>query len=75
MPLLPDTDRAHDWAVHGRMGTDMEKSKTEFGAETQENAGSHERDAAERIQGRNKEEDTDTVYIKAGRERRRWRDR
>lgn len=75
MPLLPDTDRTYDWAVHGRMGTDMEKSKAEFRAETQENAGIHERDAAERIQGRNKEEDTDTVYIKTGRERGRWRGR
>ncbi|MDE7183024.1 MAG: hypothetical protein K2O40_00830 [Lachnospiraceae bacterium] len=39
-----------------------EKSKTEFRAETQENTGIHERDAAGRIQGRN-EEDTDTFYI------------
>lgn len=33
MPLLYDTDRTHDWAVHGRMGTDLEKSKAEFRAE------------------------------------------
>lgn len=75
MPLLPDTDRAHDRAVHGRMGTDMEKSKAELRTETPENAGIHERDAAERIQGKNKEEDTDTVYIETAKERGRWRNR
>lgn len=54
MPLLSDTDRTHDRAVYGRMGTNMEKSKAEFRTETPENAGIDERDAAERIQERNK---------------------
>lgn len=34
MPLFLDTDWAYDRTIHGRMGTDMEKSKTEFRTET-----------------------------------------
>lgn len=70
-PLLSDSDWTHERTVYGGMGRDMEKGKAEFGAETQEAARVHERDIAERIHGRDRQKDTNTVYIKMIWER-RW---